>query len=238
MGAMTLDSPVPIPGSGLLEVLSGVWLLRESALRGYVITDLLRGRAARRRIYRAGHMTVTRNAGEPSAANRPLWRRVERATPRRRKDRVMKATLILLGLLFAAGCTMPADEPTAVQPPESGDSASASSKAAVPVKLTAKRIAYQKAEFASGGPYSCAKVVVTNQTKSNLEINPFYFAITGVDGEKRQAAVGAATHEFDTLTLAPGEKASGTVCTETKVAPKVVTFTDPAFDEAARAEVG
>jgi hypothetical protein len=148
---------------------------------------------------------------------------------------------LLAAALFAAGCTMPADDPTAVQPPEAGDSAAstASSKAAVPVKLTAKRIAYQKEEFSSErGPFSCAKVTVTNQTKQNLDVNPFFFSITGTDGEKRQAKVGVAKHEFDSLTLAPGEKASGTVCTETSSPPKVVTFTDAGIGEAARAEVG
>jgi hypothetical protein len=37
--------------------------------------------------------------------------------------------------------------------------------------------------------------------------------------------------------LTAKKKASGTVCAETKAAPKVVTFTNELFSEAARAEV-
>ena len=146
------------------------------------------------------------------------------------------AALLTLGLALT-GCAIPED-PTPVQPAEKGNAGGEEGKkAAPPIKLTAKRIPYRADEFASGGPYSCVKAVVTNQTKGNLEINPFFFAITGTDGEKRQAAVGAAKNEFDSLTLAPGEKASGTVCAETNVPAKTLTFTD-GLSEAARAQVG
>lgn len=151
----------------------------------------------------------------------------------------MKKFVTLLAVIIGfalAGCTVPED-PTPVQPAEKGAAGGKTSKkAAPPIKLTAKRIAYRPDEFATGGPYSCVKAVVTNGTEGNLEVNPFYFAITGTDGEKREAAVGAAKGEFDSLTLAPGEKASGTVCAETKVAAKVVTFTD-GLSEQARAQV-
>lgn len=144
---------------------------------------------------------------------------------------------ILAGALLA-GCAIPED-PTPVQPAEqgAGGSKSKGKKAAPPIKLTAKRIAYRADAYATGGPYSCVKAVVVNGTQGNVEVNPYFFAITGTDGEKRQAAVGVAKGEFDALTLAPGEKASGTVCAETKVAPKVLTFTD-GLSEAARAQVG
>ena len=143
---------------------------------------------------------------------------------------------VLLGLALT-GCVP--EEPTPVQPAEkgaAGGETEGTKKAAPPIKLTAKRIPYRPDEFATGGPYSCVKATVTNGTEGNLEINPFFFAITGTDGEKREAAVGAAKNEFDSLTLAPGEKASGTVCAETKVAAKVLTFTN-GFSEAARAQV-
>lgn len=152
----------------------------------------------------------------------------------------MRKILILLATLTAValtGCAPIEEDPTAVQPADSKGADPSESKAAPPVKLTAKKIAYKKAEFATGGPYSCARVVVTNQTKGNVEVNPFGFEITGVDGVKRKAEVGAAQGEFDAMTLAPGEKASGTVCAETEVAPKVVTFSE-GLGETARAEVG
>lgn len=142
---------------------------------------------------------------------------------------------VLLGLALT-GC-VPA-EPTPVQTPEKGAAGETKGgeEKAPPIKLTAKRTPYRADEFATGGPYSCVKAVVTNHTEGKLEINPFFFAITGTDGEKREAAVGAARHEFDSLTLAPGEKASGTVCAETKVPAKVLTFTD-GLSEQARAQV-
>lgn len=145
------------------------------------------------------------------------------------------AVLAAAALTLAAACA-PIEEPTAVQPADKGG-VPASEKATPPVKLTAKKIAYVKDEFATGGPYTCAKVTVTNQSKGNVQVNPWFFEITGVDGEKRKAVVGATTNEFDDLTLAPGEKASGTVCAETDAAPKVITFSE-GLGETARAEVG
>jgi uncharacterized protein DUF4352 len=150
-------------------------------------------------------------------------------------------TALLAGALLAlSACTLPSEEPTAVQPAEvESGSPAESKKAAPPIKLTAKKIAYQKDEYpVSDGPFTCARVVVTNNSQKNVEVNPYYFAVTGTDGEKRNAESGVAKGEFDSLTLAPGEKASGTVCTETSSPPKTVTFTNELFDEAARAEVG
>lgn len=152
--------------------------------------------------------------------------------------RIRTIIVVALAAVGLTACTYEGDEPTPVQPAESGAaSGGRPKKVDVPVKLTAQRTPYKRDEFATGGPYTCARVTVVNQSKGNVEVNQFYFAITGEDGEKRQAAVGAAKDEFDTLTLAPGEKATGTVCTETDSAPKIVTFTDPLFSEAARAEV-
>lgn len=150
---------------------------------------------------------------------------------------IVAMVALLAGVLLAGACTVPQD-PTPVQPAEQGAAEGSESEGAEkpPVKLAAKRIPYKRDEFASGGPYTCVRAVVTNQSEGNVDVNPFFFAITGTDGEKREAAVGAAEDEFESLTLAPGEKASGTVCAETKVAPKVLTFTDGLF-EAARAEV-
>lgn len=151
----------------------------------------------------------------------------------------MKKLLALLAVLLGlalTGCAIPA-EPTPVQPAEKG-AAGGESKAAKktpPIKLTAKRTPYRAQEFATGGPYSCVKAVVVNGTDGNIDVNPYDFSVTGTDGEKRQAVVGAAVKEFDALTLAPGEKASGTVCAETKVPAKTLTF--GVLGEQARAQV-
>jgi hypothetical protein len=131
-----------------------------------------------------------------------------------------------------AACAAPADKPTAVQS-GTAESSSAAPKT-VPVVMTAKTTPFVRAEFGTGGPYSCAKVVITNHTTGNVEVNPFFFELTGTDNEKRKGEVGAAKGEFEDLTLAPGEKASGTVCAEASVPVKQVTFTD-GVSEIARA---
>lgn len=152
----------------------------------------------------------------------------------------MRTLIVALSIFLGIGLTacVP-EEPTPVQPAEQGDAAGKKTKeskaAKPPVKLTAKRTPYRADEFASGGPYSCVKAVVVNQTEGNIDVNPFDFSITGTDDEKREAAVGAAVGEFDSLTLAPGEKASGTVCAETKVPAKTLTF--GLYGERARAQV-
>ena len=148
--------------------------------------------------------------------------------------KLIVALAVLVGLTTATACVP--EEPTPVQPAQQGDAGGKKTKESKPpVKLTAKRTPYRADEFASGGPYSCVKAVVVNQTEGNIEVNPFDFSVTGTDGEKREAAVGAAVNEFDSLTLAPGEKASGTVCAETKVPAKVLTF--GLYGEQARAAV-
>ncbi|WP_119730263.1 DUF4352 domain-containing protein [Thermomonospora amylolytica] len=141
------------------------------------------------------------------------------------------------------GCTLPAEEPTAVQPAESGgsgDGKPAGDKKKVPVKLTAAKTRHQAGPLDDGRDYTCVRVTVTNQTDKNLEVNPLYFGITGTDGTKHDTADGLMADErvIDTTTLAPGEKASGVVCADGSFTPKIVSFTNPLFSEVARAEVG
>lgn len=129
-----------------------------------------------------------------------------------------------------AACAMPT-EPTAVQSAESRSPG-------IAIKLTAKRVPYPKARFAEGsGPFSCVKATITNQTKGNVQVNPLYFAITDTGGEKRNAELGVAEGQFEVLTLAPGERASGVVCTTSRMSAKVLTFTDAIHAELARAQV-
>jgi len=154
--------------------------------------------------------------------------------------RIRTIIVVALAAVGLTACTYEGDEPTPVQPAESGASkGDKSATAKAPVKLTATRVKHKAPEGLSvaGGPYSCVRVTVTSQSAKNVEINPWYFSVTGEDGVKRQGEVGVADDEFDALTIAPGERAVGVVCTETDSAPKIVTFTDPLFSEAARAEV-
>lgn len=88
-----------------------------------------------------------------------------------------------------------------------------------------------------GGPYTCVRAVVHNNTKTGLEVGPTYFYITGADGEKREISRGVSEDEFDSMTLAPGEKASGIACTETSSPPKFLTFVSVDMSELARTEV-
>lgn len=154
----------------------------------------------------------------------------------------MKKLLVLAAVLLGlalTGCAVPT-EPEPVQPPEKGAAGAKTGEAkpkTVPVKLKAKRTAYEPGPIASGGKYTCAKVTVTNQTTKNLDINPFYFELTDTGGTKRKAAVGEAEGEFDTMTLAPKEKATGVVCAEGKFTPETVTFTRDGFGTNYRAQV-
>src|SRR5262245_21129486 len=108
--------------------------------------------------------------------------------------------VVAWGLL---GCAAES-KPTQVQKAEQAVPASSGP---TPVKLAAKRAKakpFGDGIVITGGPYTCLRATVQNNTKANLEVNPLYFAVTGTDGEKREVAVGVSKDEFDTLTLAPG----------------------------------
>ncbi|TDC69809.1 DUF4352 domain-containing protein [Actinomadura sp. GC306] len=144
--------------------------------------------------------------------------------------------------VLAAGCELEED-PVAVQPAESGKAASEAGGAAerrnVPIKLVAKRTKPKRSVLSDGGALSCVKVTVTNQTKKQLEVNPLYFSITDSGDTKHDSSTALGDYEgqIATTELAPGEKATGTVCAKGRFRPKVVAMTNPLFDEAARAEV-
>jgi hypothetical protein len=84
------------------------------------------------------------------------------------------------------------------------------------------------------------KVTVTNQRKGNLAVNPLYFSLVDAGGEKHESAdaLGEYEGQIATTTLAPGEKAKGTVCAKGKFTPAIVAMTDELLQEQARAEVG
>ncbi|MDI3341964.1 MAG: DUF4352 domain-containing protein [Sphaerobacter sp.] len=155
-------------------------------------------------------------------------------------------TLPLLALLGVTGCEAPADEPTAVQPAESGGKDSKDGKSSepkttdVPIKLVARRAKADASVLSSGGALSCVRVTVTNQSKKNVEVNPLYFSITDTSGTKHDVGEALAEYEgqIPTTTLAPGENAKGLVCGKGRFTPKQVAMTNPLFSEAARAEVG
>lgn len=154
--------------------------------------------------------------------------------------RKILTVLVIVPGLALAGCAVPED-PTPVQPAEQGDAGgkAKASKKAAPIGLAAKRTTAHKSMLSSGDALTCVKVTVTNRTKKQVEINPLYFAITGTDGTKHDAstALGEYDGQIDTMEIAPGEKAKGTVCVKGNFKPKTVSMTNPIFDTAARAEV-
>jgi hypothetical protein len=149
--------------------------------------------------------------------------------------------LVTAALLTLTACTVPADEPTAVQPAESSAAGeNPSTPKTFPIKLTAKKATAKKSILSDGGALSCAKVTVKNQADKQVDVNPLYFSLVDTDGEKHDAGDALADYEdqIDTTEIGPGEKVTGMVCAKGKFTPKQVVMTNPLFDEAARAEVG
>lgn len=150
--------------------------------------------------------------------------------------------LALGTLLFGAACEVPAEEAPPVQgADQSGDKESKGSKKAekAPIGLAAKPAKARPSVLSSGGDLTCVKVTVTNRTNKQVEINPLYFAITGADGTKHDAATALGEYEGEiaTMQIAPGEKAKGTVCVKGSFKAKEVSMTNPLFSTAARARV-
>lgn len=153
-----------------------------------------------------------------------------------------KLALIIVAVLAVAltGCA-PEEQPAPVQSAETPAAGSGGKKpAAAPVKLQATRTKFAPGPLNSGGQFTSVKVTVTNQAKSNLDVNPLYFSITDSTGQKHDVSsgLGEDVHQIGTLRLAPGEKATGTVTAEGRFSPKTVTFTKDGFGTSYRAEVG
>lgn len=150
--------------------------------------------------------------------------------------------LALGTLLFGAACEVPAEEPTPVQGGESSSKAEGgeTKKAAKPpIGLKARATTAQPSALSSGGDLTCVKVVVTNNSKKVVNVNPLYFAITGTDGTKHDAstALGEYEGEIATMQIAPGENAKGKVCVKGKFKPAQVSMTNELLSTAARAKV-
>lgn len=150
------------------------------------------------------------------------------------------AAAVLTALALTA-CTVPADEPTAVQPAETGQpEEKSSSPEAPPVKLTAVKAKAKASVLGGANPLSCAKVTVTNGTGDVLLVNPYYFALTDTTGTKHTTddVIGEYEDQIPDTKLSPGEKAEGMVCAKGKWTPKQVAMTNEILDIIARAEVG
>jgi hypothetical protein len=148
---------------------------------------------------------------------------------------VLATALALAPLATACGQV---DQPAApVQPVDASSkpNASASRPATPPIELTAKAVKLQAQEFVETGPQTCVMVTITNHTKTQVESNPLFFAITGTDGTKHEIAIGVDRREIADVQLAPGENGKGVVCADGTFTPAVVAFDD--FVHQARAQV-
>src|SRR5512139_3221215 len=129
---------------------------------------------------------------------------------------VMRAiAATLLTALALTACAAPADEPTAVQPAESGAaSESPPTPEAPPVKLAAVKVKAKASVLGGTSPLSCVKVTVTNGTDDVLLVNPYYFALTDTTGVKHATddVLGEYEDQIPDTKLSPGEKAVGVVC--------------------------
>lgn len=151
-------------------------------------------------------------------------------------------TTVVALLALALTACVPEDEATPVQPAEAAGGSKTGATTSpkpktVPVQIKAKRAAFRPGPLNSGGAWTCVRATVTNNTAKNLDINPFFFELTDPSGQKRKAAVGEAEGEFETMTLAPKEKAAGLVCAEGRFAPKTITFTKDGLGTNYRAAV-
>ena len=158
------------------------------------------------------------------------------------KKLISTLTLALGVTLLGAACEVPEESAPPVQGGESSSKAEGgeTKKAAKPpIGLKARATTAQPSVLSSGGPLTCVAVTVTNNSKKKIAVNPLYFAITGTDGTKRDAATALGEYEgqIDTMDLAPGENAKGKVCVKGKFKPAQVSMTNELLSTAARAKV-
>ncbi|MGK5558221.1 DUF4352 domain-containing protein, partial [Actinomadura kijaniata] len=135
----------------------------------------------------------------------------------------------------------PAPSPVTVPSPGgSGTPGGATRPGKAVVRLAAEKTKPRETVLNAGAPLSCVKVTVTNRGDRPLTVSPLYFSITDATGKKHQGgdALGAYENRVPTTTLAPGKKATGTVCGKGAFEPRTVAMTDEAVQEIARAEVG
>ncbi|MFI2354644.1 DUF4352 domain-containing protein [Streptomyces anulatus] len=106
-----------------------------------------------------------------------------------------------------------------------------------PVTVTGKQVDFKKSVLAQGDDYTSVQVTITNNSKSDTDINPLYVTITDTDGSKHTAELGVDEDQLDTVTLAPGENVTGTITGKGKFDAKYVTYTDGLIGDSIRGDV-
>ncbi|WP_405980899.1 DUF4352 domain-containing protein [Streptomyces sp. NBC_00158] len=92
------------------------------------------------------------------------------------------------------------------------------------VVLTASATAFRPSVLAQGSDYTSVKVTIVNNAAKEVDVNVFYFEVTAEDGTRKQIELAASEDQIDTVKLAKGEKATGTITVKGKVTAKTVTF--------------
>ncbi|GAA2411365.1 hypothetical protein GCM10010420_45360 [Streptomyces glaucosporus] len=109
--------------------------------------------------------------------------------------------------------------------------------AASPIAVSAEATDFQPTILAQGEDYTSVLVTVVNNSAEKVSVNPLYFQVTGSDGTKRTVELGVDERQIDTVELAEGEKATGTVTVKGSMAPKAVTFRNGFIGDSVRADV-
>ncbi|MGE7390451.1 DUF4352 domain-containing protein [Streptomyces sp. NPDC004126] len=92
------------------------------------------------------------------------------------------------------------------------------------VVLTASPTAFRPSVLAQGSDYTSVRVTIVNNAAKQVDVNVFYFEVTAEDGTRKQIELAASEDQIDTVKLAKGEKATGTITVKGKITAKTVTF--------------
>ncbi|RNL73879.1 DUF4352 domain-containing protein [Streptomyces sp. I6] len=80
-----------------------------------------------------------------------------------------------------------------------------------PVELMAEKTDFTPTVLHDGSDYTSVLVTVSNNGDKEISVNPLRFSLTDTTGTKHTATLAVDKNQIDTVTLAPGENASGTI---------------------------
>lgn len=119
-------------------------------------------------------------------------------------------------------------------PPAPAPSGSAAAPAAKPapepaqkglVELSASPTEFKPTILSQGaGDYTSLLVTVANNGVKEVNVNVLSFEVTAEDGARRNAELAVDEDQIDTVTLAKGEKVTGTITVKGKITAKTVYF--------------
>ncbi|MEV0965391.1 DUF4352 domain-containing protein [Streptomyces sp. NPDC049910] len=107
-----------------------------------------------------------------------------------------------------------------------------------PVELMAEKTDFTPTVLHDGSDYTSVLVTVSNNGDKEISVNPLRFSLTDTTGTKHTATLAVDKNQIDTVTLAPGENASGTITGKGDFTARYVTYTDGILGHPVRATVG